>query len=183
MASPDPMQQIFESAKRDFERSLPKKVKAQDLHAVTNVKQLWDALDKLQAEQSKSLIRMRFLDRIGPFVTRLQSLAGVIEVFVQVKPEVGALVWGPIKLLLMWTSQWREGFDAIVQVTERIGEVLPQFSVSQGFSDVSHIKNVVALLFRDILDFYSATLEFFSIPRKSSLENPPHLAFKFILTT
>jgi len=166
MASPDPLLQIFDDARIEFEKSLPSNVRFQDILAVTSADKLWDAMNKLQEEQAKRR-RMRWLGKIGPFVERLESLSGVIEVFVQAKPEIMALVWGPIKLVLMCVSQWSQAFDAIVKRIERIGDLLPQFNnVLPSFINDEHIKNVVVLFFQDILEFYTKILQFFTLPRK-----------------
>jgi hypothetical protein len=161
------MLQIFDDAKTEFEKSLPSNVRFRDILAVSSVDKLWDAMNKLQEQQAKRK-RMRWLGKIAPFIERLQSLSGVIEVFVQAKPEIMALVWGPIKLVLMCVSQWSQAFDAIVKRIEKIGDVLPQFNnVLPSFINSEHIRHVVALFFRDILDFYREILQFFTLRCKS----------------
>jgi hypothetical protein len=78
---------------------------------------------------------------------------------VGVKPEVLALIWGPIRLLLVWT--------AVTAAMVEIGDALPQFvEAAKIFSDREKLKDVLALFYRDILDFYIITLEFFSLSRK-----------------
>ncbi|KAK1765267.1 hypothetical protein QBC33DRAFT_496016, partial [Phialemonium atrogriseum] len=161
MASPDSLQQVFDAAKREFEEGLPSNTAFRDILAITSVKQVWDATDKLQREQR----HLRHLERVKPFLDRLSSYEAVISIFIQVKPEVLALVWGPVRLLLLWASEWQQGFDAIVKTIERIGELLPQFPLEH-FLNKESIKGVLGLFYRDILDFYLETLKFFSLPRR-----------------
>jgi hypothetical protein len=160
MASPSPLQKVFDDAKREFENGLPPGTRFQNLLTVTTIDQLYDALDKLQGQQR----RLRNLERIQPFLNRLKSFTGVIEVFVQAKPEILSLIWGPIKLLLMFTTEWQQGYDAMIKTVERIGELLPQFqNVLEHFIDKELIQDVLGLLYRDILDFYLETLSFFTM--------------------
>lgn len=166
MASPDPLQEVFDAAKREFDESLPSNTKFREILAIDTVDKVWDAIAKLQHDQEKKS-NLRHVSRMQLFLDRIRSYSAVIEVFVQVKPEVLALLWGPIRLLLQWTGEWQQGYDAIVKTMERIGDLLPQFGdVAQHFIDKERIKDVLALFYRDILDFYLESLKFFGLPRK-----------------
>ncbi|MBE3049336.1 hypothetical protein IMZ48_43920 [Candidatus Bathyarchaeota archaeon] len=161
MASPDSIQQVFIAAKREFESKLPQNTPFGDAFDIATIKEVREAADKLQRNQSKKS-GLLHLSRIDPFLKRLERYAEVIQVFVQAKPEILALIWGPIKLLLLWTSEWREGFDAIIRTIERIGEFFPQFDdLLPNFTDKKHIMDVLGLFYRDILDFYLELLKFF----------------------
>ena len=86
----------------------------------------------------------------------------MIEVFVQSKQDVLSLIWGPIKLLLQWTNNMKQSFDAIVNTLTDIGLLLPKFQeVRKLFSHNKHIKDVLVFFFRDILNFYLIVLKFF----------------------
>lgn len=167
MASVNPLQQVFDKAKREFKSELPARVSFDSLLAAATIDDVYDVAEKYQKEQQKTS-KLRHLQRIQPLLDRLKEYAGVIEVFVQVKPDVLALLWGPIKLLLLWTSVWNQGFDAVVKTMERIGELLPSFSdVVRHFIDVDRIRDILGLFYRDILDFYVVMVQFFSLPRRS----------------
>ncbi|KAL2132803.1 hypothetical protein VTI74DRAFT_3372 [Chaetomium olivicolor] len=164
MALPCPLQKIFDDAKREFQSKLPAEARVQDLLGVATINELYDATDKLQRSHPT---RLRNMNRIQPFLARVQAFAGVVEVFVQVKPEILALLWGPIKLFLTWAIEWQQGFEAIVRTMERIGELLPLFTnVSSDFVNKEHIQDILGLFYRDILDFYWQCLEFFALPRR-----------------
>lgn len=165
MASVDPLQRVFENARREFERDLPAGTDLRDVLAATSIEQVHTVIKTLQTAQEKSG-SLRHLSRLEPFLQRLSDLAGVIEVFVQVKPDILALLWGPIKLILLWTSDWRQGYDAIIKTIERVGEVLPRFGeIATQFVTHERIKDLIALFYRDILDFYREIFSFFALPR------------------
>ncbi len=163
MASTNPLQKVFDDAKHEFEDRLPTGTRFRDMLTVATTDQLYDAIEKLQDQPR----RLRHLERIQPFLNRLQDLAGTIEVFVQAKPEIMSLLWGPIKLLLTLTIEWQQGFDAMVKAVERIGELLPRFhNTLEHFIDKKLIQDVLGLLYRDILDFYLESLNFFAMKRE-----------------
>lgn len=83
--------------------------------------------------------------------------------FVQVKPEILALICGPIKLLLTVDLRMAGGgFDAIIRTIERIGEFFPQFDdLLPHFTKKKLIMDILGLSFRDMLDFYLDLLKFF----------------------
>jgi hypothetical protein len=123
-------------------------------------------MEKLQDEQAKQG-RLRHLRRIEPYLERLRQYNEVINTFVQVKPDILALIWGPVRLLLQISKNLAQSFDAIVNTMANIGENLPLFQeYAQLFSSSTRINDVLCLFFKDILDFYLTALNFFSVKRK-----------------
>lgn len=59
---------------------------------LTCEKDVWDSIEELQKEQA-SRSALRNMARIEPFITGMAQYAKVIEVFVQAKPEIMALIW------------------------------------------------------------------------------------------
>ncbi|KAF2191077.1 hypothetical protein K469DRAFT_746515 [Zopfia rhizophila CBS 207.26] len=166
MAAPlNPVQAVFENAIRDFKASLKDDALYKEILKTTTIDEVYDATDKLQNEQRKKG-HLRHLSKIEPFLEGLRGYASVIEVFVQAKPNILALIWGPIKLLLQWASTLKQSLDAIIGAMADIGILLPEFQdVYKLFSQNKLIKEVLALFFKDILDFYLVALKFFSLPR------------------
>lgn len=163
----DPIQTAFQSAIRDFKDRIHDDKLCKKILETTSIDEVYDATDELQKEQAKSG-HLRHLSKIGPYLERLRDYSSVIETLVQAKPDVLAFIWGPIKLLLQWTSVLKQSFDAIINTTAEIGELLPEFKeVSQLFRANAQIKDVLVLFFQDILDFYFISLKFFSKPSKS----------------
>jgi len=164
----DPVQVAFENAVRDFKANLKNDALYSKILETTTIDQVYDATDKLQEEQAKKG-HLRHLSKIEPYLERLRDYSNVIEVFLQVKPDILGLIWGPIKLLLQWAGTLKQSFDAIINTTADIGVLLPEFQeVTKLFAHNEQIKDVLALFFKDILDFYLIALKFFSLPRKFS---------------
>ncbi|KAI1640418.1 NACHT domain protein [Biscogniauxia mediterranea] len=166
MSAPfDPIQAAFQNAMSGFQAELKDDEVYNNILQITTIDQVYDATDKIQKEQAKQG-HLRHLAKIGPYLDRLNEYAASIEVFIQVKPDVLALIWGPIKLLLQWASALKNSFDAIVNTMADISELLPEFKrVTTLFDQNAAIKDVMVLFFRDILDFYLVALKFFKLPR------------------
>ena len=111
----DPVQVVFEKAIRDFKATLKDDALYSEILKTTTIDEVYDATDKLQKEQAKKG-HLRHLSKIEPYLEGLRSYASVIEVFLQANPDIMALIWGPIKLLLQWASTLRQSFDAIIMV-------------------------------------------------------------------
>src|SRR5689334_15017619 len=73
MALPGPLQTIFDDAKREFQSKLPAGTRFQDLLGVTTINELYDATDKLQLNRPT---RLRSMNRIRPFLARIQAFTG-----------------------------------------------------------------------------------------------------------
>ncbi|KAI1355079.1 NACHT domain protein [Xylaria sp. FL0043] len=161
----DPVQAAFDNAISDFKAELKDEQVYKELSQITTIDQVYDATDEIQRKQAKQG-HLRHLSKVSPYLDRLNEYAATIEVFLQVKPDILALIWGPIKLLLQWTSALRASFDAIVNAMAEVGELLPEFKrVIALFDENTAIQEVMALFFRDILDFYLVALKFFKLSR------------------
>jgi hypothetical protein len=164
--SPDPAQPAFNKAMREFRAGLKDQALYSQILETTSIDQVYDLTDKLQLVQGRG-DHLRNLARIQPYLERLRAYTGVIDTFVQAKPDILALIWGPIKLLIHWTSGMAKSLDALVNTIEEIGSLLPEFDqAARLFGSKRHINDVLALLFQDILDFYLVTLKFFSMKSK-----------------
>jgi hypothetical protein len=162
----DPVQLAFVQTVREFKASLKNDDLYSEIMKTTTIDEVYDLTDKLQEEQIKKG-ELRHLAKISPYLERLQEYASAIQVFIQIKPDILAAIWGPIKLLIQWTSNLKQSLDAITSITADIGLLLPEFSqVSRLFSQNETIKSVMLLFFKDLLDFYVIALKFFSLPRK-----------------
>ncbi|CZR41601.1 uncharacterized protein FPRO_11190 [Fusarium proliferatum ET1] len=164
-SSADQVSEVFEKAKADFLNGIKDQKLRSQLQKATTIDDIWDYTDQLQKDQGSNK-RLRGLKRIGPYIERLQEYAGVIEVFVQAKPDILALIWGPIKLLLQVSSNLVASFDAILGVMKNMGSILPRFNEFVPlFKNNERMKYVLGLFFQDILDFYLVSLKFFGLTR------------------
>ncbi|KAG4277591.1 hypothetical protein FPRO04_07368 [Fusarium proliferatum] len=164
-SSTDQVSEVFEKAKADFLNGIKDQKLRIQLQKATTIDDIWDYTDQLQKDQGSNK-RLRGMKRIGPYIERLQEYAGVIEVFVQAKPDILALIWGPIKLLLQVSSNLVASFDAILGVMKSMGSILPRFNEFVPlFKNNERMKYVLGLFFQDILDFYLVSLKFFGLTR------------------
>ncbi|KAI9664051.1 MAG: hypothetical protein M1821_007542 [Bathelium mastoideum] len=163
--SADPIQQAFESVIRDFRSKLGNDAIYREILKSTTIDEVYNATDKLQVEQAKKG-HLRHLSKIQPYLEGLRGYADVIEVFMQAKPDVLALIWGPIKLIIQWTSALKQSLDAIIDTVADIATLLPEFrDVAKIFEQNKQIQDVLVLFFKDLLDFYLIVLKFFSLAR------------------
>ena len=162
----DPSHQAFESAKNAFQESLKDEGLLKDIQEAITVEDVWKLASDIQATQDAEK-RLRHMAKMRSFLDKLEAYTVVVDTFVQVKPDLLALIWGPIRLLLVWTSNFAMFADALASAMKKIGDALPHFvEVVKIFSNNDRLKDLLALFYRDILDFYVITLEFFNLPRK-----------------
>ncbi|RYC87009.1 hypothetical protein BFJ63_vAg10141 [Fusarium oxysporum f. sp. narcissi] len=158
-------QRAFEAAMLDFKDKLKGHSFYDQIIQTTSIEQVYQDIQKLQDKQAKSG-RLRHLSKIEPFLARLREYSSVVETFVQAKPDILALIWGPIKLLLLWADLLKQSFDALVNALEEIGNILPDFcELAEMFADNNRLQELLVLYFRDILQFYLISTKFFSMRR------------------
>ncbi|KAF5699854.1 hypothetical protein FGLOB1_11149 [Fusarium globosum] len=158
-------QRAFEAAMLDFKDKLKGHSFYDQIIQTTSIEQVYQDIEKLQDKQAKSG-RLRHLSKIEPFLARLREYSSVVETFVQTKPDILALIWGPIKLLLLWADVLKQSFDALVTTLEEIGNALPDFcELAEIFAGNNRLQALLVLYFRDILHFYLISTKFFSMRR------------------
>lgn len=167
MASKTPLRltESFQNAKQDFLASLKDPSLFDSVSNITSIHDIYAFTAQLQHDQSKRH-GLRNLRKITPYLDRLKQYASVIEVFLQAKPEILALIWGPIKLLLQMSDNLTQSFDAIVEAMAVIGNKLPLFEAyTMLFKESNRVADVLVLFYKDILDFYEISLNFFAAKR------------------
>lgn len=83
--------EAFATAKEDFKRSL-KNPAQYDFSKVTSIDDVYDEAEKIQRQQAKTKT-LRGLNRLQPFLNALNEYSGIIDAFVQAKPEIMSLIW------------------------------------------------------------------------------------------
>ncbi|KAH6626209.1 hypothetical protein B0J18DRAFT_443769 [Chaetomium sp. MPI-SDFR-AT-0129] len=173
MSGPDPSQQAFEAAKNTFRQSLKDENLFKELLATTSVEQVYKAAEDAQAKPYADR-RLRHMAKIRGFIDKLNDYASAVDTFVQAKPDILALIWGPIRLLLVWTSNVAKFADAVNDAMKAIGDALPHaLKLAALFGDNDKFKAVLVLFYKDILDFYVIALKFFNLSR-------PRLVFESV---
>ena len=160
MALNDPALEIFYQAQQSFRNHLNDPGLCNEILSSNSIDEVYTLTAKLQ-EEAAGKAGLRNLARIRPFLERLSSYSAVIEVLLQVKPEL-ALIWGPIKLLLQMSSDLTSAFDRVADTMVKVGYALPQFvMVLSVFEWSDAIRAAMALFYGDLLEFYRVNLDFF----------------------
>ncbi|KAI2621405.1 hypothetical protein GGS26DRAFT_262370 [Hypomontagnella submonticulosa] len=163
MAAPTPnsswLDDAFKSAKDDFKRSL-KNPALYDFSRISTIDDVLEEATKIEKQQAKTKT-LRGLTRIRPFINGLKEYSAVVEVFVQAKPDVLSLIWGPLKLILQASCSVISAFEKVVKVIADLGITLPSFKVyAQLFQSNHEIRRALCLFYADIMDFYAVLLNF-----------------------
>ncbi|KAH8587440.1 hypothetical protein B0O99DRAFT_747604 [Bisporella sp. PMI_857] len=157
MASTEPSN--FEGILASFKKRLTSE--HAELFQLTTFGDLKESITRIQKEQAAKK-GLRNLNKIKPFLNGLKQYAEVLQVFIQVKPEILAFIWGPVKLCIQIASTLNEAFDALLDAYEGIGNSLPILStVDALFYNHPHVKQVLADIYEDILDFHKRAIVFF----------------------
>jgi hypothetical protein len=171
MATPNPhLLNAFAAAKKEFLASQKDCSLFERVSNVTSIQEIHEFVMQFQAQQSNTT-GMRCLRRINLFLDKLRQFSQVIEQFVQVKPDVLALIWGPIKLLLQMADVTLQSFNAIVDTMAIIGDRLPFFEkFTTLFEANDRVKDALVLFYKGVLDFFGIALNFLSVKRETSTE-------------
>jgi nitrate/nitrite-specific signal transduction histidine kinase len=91
MSASSSVQEAFDFARRDFLQSLADP-HDYDFSQYNSIEQVYDATEKIQKEQEKSGT-LRNLNKIQPYLECMSQYVQTIDTFVQVKPEILAVIW------------------------------------------------------------------------------------------
>ncbi|KAH6891508.1 hypothetical protein B0T10DRAFT_313468 [Thelonectria olida] len=159
MAASSWLHEDFRSARDDFMRNL-KNPSKYDFSKFGTVGDVYDAAEAIQKKQAQTKT-LRAVKRLEPFINGLKEYAATVEVFVQVKPEILGLIWGPLKFLLQVSSSLITAFEKVVKVLADIGHALPQFQkYASLFHENDGVNRVMCLFYVDILELYKILLDF-----------------------
>jgi len=166
----------FRTAMRAFRTALGDEALYTEILRTTSIDQVYDLTDKLQDEQGRTN-DMRNLAKLQTFLNRLNAYADAVDTFVQAKPDVMALIWGPVKLLIQWSSTVSKALGSLIDTASEIGMLLPEFGQAMKmFGSNQTIELLLGLFFQDILDFYLVAVKFYSMKRKITFISPMTLA-------
>ncbi|KAF8536864.1 hypothetical protein BDD12DRAFT_781117 [Trichophaea hybrida] len=98
---------------------------------------------------------LEHMNKIRPYLDGLQRYGDVIGLFVSSKPEILALIWGPIKFLLQLASNYFHSYDKLLDVFHELGSSLPQFQqIENVFQGSSQMANYLGLFYAEIIEFH-----------------------------
>lgn len=155
----------FEKAAQSFKDGLPDSLSLSEIIQENSIAKVYDITDKLQADQE-----LRNLSKVRPYLKRLHSYAELVEEVVGGNQEILAFLWGPLALILLWSSKDDKAYRSIIDAIAEIGKALPDFQAP--VADLrrnAESKEILVLFFRDILNFYLVILKPFSHPGNCSL--------------
>ncbi|KAF4333390.1 zinc finger protein [Fusarium beomiforme] len=102
------------------------------------------------------------MERLSKFVEGMVQLGNVVEVFLNLHNTV-ALIWGPLKFLLLTASTWIDSLDSLLDVYGQIGEVLPDLTkYAQIYREYPSVHTHLEAYYCDILQFHSNALDVFA---------------------
>ncbi|KAL8631318.1 hypothetical protein Q9189_003001 [Teloschistes chrysophthalmus] len=105
---------------------------------------LWKEMRAIEHEQGQRL-DMRFMRRLEPFLETMESYSK-----------------GPIKLMLLLARQYTDVMDKLLQAYSDIANVLPRIDkLKSAFGDDADFKQVLGLIYSDILDFHQRAYRMF----------------------
>lgn len=86
-----PAKSIFDAAVKDFQDELPDRDEF-DFLAIKTIDDVYEEIERTQEEQGQKG-QLRNMKGIAPFLACLEQYSGILDTFVQVKPNVLALIW------------------------------------------------------------------------------------------
>ncbi|KAG8677696.1 hypothetical protein FPOAC2_03877 [Fusarium poae] len=152
---------IFDKAVAKFKKGLTKD-QAQIFAGCT----LDDVKNEIKDIQNRhgSQRRLRNMERLSKFVEGMDQLGKVVEVFLNLHNTV-ALIWGPLKFLLLTAKTSIDTLESLLDVYAQVGEVLPDLTrYGQIFKEYPAVHTHLESYYCDILQFHSNALEVFSRP-------------------
>ncbi|KAJ5740685.1 hypothetical protein N7493_000557 [Penicillium malachiteum] len=156
-------QNAFSAAKGEFLASQKDVSLFERTSNAASLDEVYDFVYKLQKQQDNTKT-MKNVNRILELLKKLEKYSQVIEQFIQVKPDILALIWGPIKLLLLMADNTRQCFSAIVDIMVAIGDRLPMFEAFEAlFGTNNRVLDALILFYKDLLDFFGIALNFLSM--------------------
>ncbi|KAK2605587.1 hypothetical protein N8I77_008413 [Diaporthe amygdali] len=165
----------FKAVRDDFVKNVKNPGK-HDFTKFATIEDVWDATEEIQKKQSQTKT-LRGLHRVRPFLEALNQFSSTIEVFVQAKPDILALIWGPVKFLLQVSSSISSVFEKVIKVLNEVGNTLPVFNdYASLFKENQTVKHVLHLFYAEILEFYKILVNFMNDRRFATALaqfNPP----------
>ncbi|TIA16985.1 hypothetical protein D6C80_04215 [Aureobasidium pullulans] len=118
----------LDDALRSFQDSLDpeQKTKFQIIKAVPDAHAVAEFTHQLDQENAKRQSRC-VSARISPLLESIQQFSGIVETFVSSHPQIAALIWGSIKLVLQIASNFTAYFDDLSGLLMIIGKRCPRF--------------------------------------------------------
>ncbi|THX79338.1 hypothetical protein D6D04_05225 [Aureobasidium pullulans] len=154
----------LDDALRSFQDSLDpeQKTKFLIIKAVPDAHAVAEFTHQLDQENAKRQSRC-VSARISPLLESIQRFSGIVETFVSSHPQIAALIWGSIKLVLQIASNFTAYFDDLSGLLMTIGKRCPRFHEYQKLYGHS------TGLQKALCDFYAAIFVQWSVGDNSGV--------------
>ncbi|KAI2628485.1 hypothetical protein GGR54DRAFT_587349 [Hypoxylon sp. NC1633] len=127
---------------------------------MTNLEDLRDCIRNIQQDQEQKK-GMMYMKRLDPFLKTMEEYGKVLDVFVNTS-EIVAFVWGPMKFILIIARTFSDALHSILDAYQDIGEQIPLLrGYQQFFASNAHMKDVLVLIYKDILEFHREAIRHF----------------------
>lgn len=158
----------FEDLAQSFRNDISESVSSDEMIETKSLDGVYDLIDDLQHNQE-----LRNLPKMELCLRRLQSYTEILGDVIRGSSEYFPLVWGPLGYLLRRSRDFDTAYIAIIDALAKIGGALPDFQAPDVLLRHNRkSKEILVLLFKDILDFYGVTLKPFSQPGNHVIQPP-----------
>ncbi|KAK7397580.1 hypothetical protein QQX98_013055 [Neonectria punicea] len=125
--------------------------------------------------------RQQWIARLRPFLASMEQYGKVIEIFLNAA-ELLAFIWGPMKFILETASNFSESLNCLLDAYFELGELIPRLSQYQAHCiSNEHMRTVLALMYKDILQFHAYAMKYFQKPTWKQLFQATWKGFAFKL--
>ncbi|KAI2464722.1 hypothetical protein F4781DRAFT_411946 [Annulohypoxylon bovei var. microspora] len=127
---------------------------------MTGLEELQTCIRTIQQDQEQKR-KMMYMRRLDPFLQTMEQYGKVLDVFVNTS-EIVAFIWGPMKFILLIANTFSEALHSVLDAYQEIGEQIPLFrGYEELFSSNAHMKSMLVLIYRDILEFHREAIKYF----------------------
>lgn len=158
----------FEDLGQSFRNEFSQSVSSDELIRTKSMDGVYDIIDDLQRSQE-----LRNLPKMEPCLKRLDSYTQTVGDTIRGSSKYFAFVWGPLGLLLRRSREFDTAHIEVIDAMAKIGDALPDFHAPDAFLRKNNqSKEILVLLFKDILGFYTVMLRPFTQPGNNSVQCP-----------
>ncbi|KAF8241687.1 hypothetical protein K440DRAFT_665191 [Wilcoxina mikolae CBS 423.85] len=129
---------------------------------ITTPTELVDRLKAIEQNFSNQSRFKKFVNRVTPFIEKLQRFTKLIDVAVQSGPKISAPIWAALKVVFELASQFSEFFEKLIRMVERISTSLPDIDIYiDQFKRQNGLHTLLVDIYVDILDFCAQVTNIF----------------------
>jgi fungal STAND N-terminal Goodbye domain len=143
-------------------------------------------LKKFEAQHAASSTMRSVSKQISPFLDCIWSYASAIDVVANTPPMPLSPIWAVVRMAIQAARAFEEFFTKLVEMLQRIGDVLPRFDLYiQMFPAHQNLVVGVSRIYADIIQFCIKAKKVFSAEaqtekKKFTLGSSSKAAFKVI---